>query len=100
MLLRQHPNVATAIVDTLMEHAAFIYKGLPSKKEVKNKVDTQTRLFFEKLPKHFTTAEAKQKWIETGGICVKTATRRIDDFIRQGIVQKTAHAQYQKIITK
>ena len=85
-------NVVCRIVDVLLEHAVYIYKGLPaqSRAAYKNQKD-----LLEKLPVRFTTAEALEI-AKKENISERSAHREIKKFVTNGLLTKAAHGIYEK----
>lgn len=98
-------QIAMTIMDTLVNHTAYIYSGLGGEKEqdiFDHPVDLspeELRLYKE-LPTEYTTGEAKMK-AEEIGINPATSKRYISDYWKKHhIVERISHGHYRKINIK
>ena len=98
-------RIAMTIMDTLVNHTAYIYSGLGGEKEEDifdhpvNLSPEELRLF-KALPDDYTTGEAKKK-AEEIGINPATAKRYIGDYWKKyHIVERVNHGRYRKINLK
>ena len=98
-------RIAMTIMDTLVNHTAYIYSGLGGEKEEDifdhpvNLSPEELRLF-KALPDDYTTGEAKKK-AEEIGINPATAKRYIGDYWKKyHIVERVNHGHYRKINLK
>lgn len=94
-------HIAMTIMDTLVNHTAYIYSGLGGDKEQDifdhpvNLSPEELRLF-KALPEEYTTGEAKKKAEETG-VNPATAKRYIGDYWKKHhIVERVNHGHYRK----
>ena len=98
-------RIAMAIMDTLVNHTAYIYTGLGGEKEQDifdhpvQMNPSELRLYKE-LPDEYTTKEAKMKATELG-INPATAKRYISDYWKKyQIAEFVTHGHYRKINVK
>ena len=98
-------RIAMAIMDTLVNHTAYIYTGLGGEKE-QDIFDHPVQLnpselrLFKELPYEYTTKEAKKKATELG-INPATAKRYISDYWKKyQIAEFVTHGHYRKINVK
>ena len=98
-------RIAMAIMDTLVNHTAYIYTGLGGEKEQDifdhpvQMNPSELRLFKE-LPSDYSTKEAKKKAAELG-INPATAKRYISDYWKKyKVAEFVTHGHYRKINVK
>lgn len=98
-------RIAMTIMDTLVNHTAYIYSGLGGEKEEDIfdhpvNLSSEELKLYKALPDDYTTGEAKKK-AEEIGIKPATAKRYICDYWNKyHIVERVYHGHYRKINSK
>lgn len=87
-------NSALELVEVLKEHAKAIYLA-QGKHKITN-LKTNQQAFYKKLPSKFNRRVAMQA-AESLNIKEKTAENYLDSFIREKVIQRSAHNNYDKI---
>jgi len=89
-------NSAIAIIDVLIQHAAWVYRALPIKDKMSVHIKTNPKqLFFDALPKEFS----RQGFLTIArnlNLNEDTVERYITQFVYSNLIKRLARDKYEK----